>query len=277
MKKKAVFIFILLGCLLLSGCGKEAEQELLPTQAPATAVPVMAKANAHPLYETAQNLLAPYQTLLRKADAEAPYSISHTIPEDILTMLADTAEKRQAVPANGRYTFTATEESVHTYQATAMEVESGLSGNIATPDPADETPMDDSKMGDYSVQGGGTFRRTYAWDMKEDLSQGKVEITSLLNGESAGHEIFSFCLRDNGLYFVDAAADLAVNVDALESSGTYLVAVGKMTESRLDVLEYHIPSLADMPYPETLNYDTLLLSVSPLSQLIVTGDQVTFR
>lgn len=266
--KKAFLFLLLLSLLVLAGCsGQQTPPAPVQTQAPSASA---ASAPAHPLAQTAENVLSPYRECLNRIQQDAPYFISHTIPEDMFLLLAQFVQQQNLSPVGGRYTFTATEESIHTYQATGMEVETD-----ATPDPMDETPMDDTRMGDYSVQGGGAYQYTYIWDAAQDLSQGRVEIKALLNGRETGHEVFSFCLRPDGFYFVDAAADVAPTLDALESSGQYLVALGRMTESRIDILEYHIPSLADMPAPETVNLDSVKVSVTPLSSIIATKEKIT--
>lgn len=273
MMKKAVLFILLLSLIMLTGCqSPDAAPVITPTSAP-TAAPT-APASSHPLYQTARDVLSPYQECLNRIRQDAPYCISHTIPEDMFLLLAQFVEQRHISPEGGRYSFTATEESIHTYQATAMEV-ALQSDAETTPDPADETPMDVTRMGDYSVQGGGKYQYTYIWDAAQDLSQGRVEIKTLLNGEEKGYEVFSFCLRPDGFFFVDAAADVAATLDALESSGQYLVALGCLTENRIDLVEYHIPSLADMPAPEIVNLDSVKLSVTPLSSLIATKDSVT--
>lgn len=270
MKQKLWIFYVILTMFAFCGCSG---QKAAPTPMESvTAAPAMASTSLHPAAQTAQDVLSSYQALMDKTAEEAPASISHTIPEDMFALLARYADHMNVTPQNGRYTFTAVEESTHAYQASGMEMEMGT-----TPDPSDETPMDDTRMGDYSVQGGGQYKRTMLFDVAEDLSQGRIEITNLLNGENTGHEIYTFARRSDGFYFADAAADLSVTLDILQSSGTYLVAIGRLSESKVEVAEYHVASLDLLPSPDNMDFDSLKNTQELLSYLCTDKDTTTFR
>lgn len=274
MKKKSLLLPALMLCLLLAGCGK---QDTAPTQTQPTAAPVAAAPieSTHPLGTLAQQVMAPYDSILYQIDAAGTPSISHTIPGDMFKQLSQAAQRQQALPHGGRYTFTTLQSSTHTYQATAMEATAALT-DTSTPNPSDETPMDGTKMGDYAVTGGGRYERTFQWDVAQDLSQGRIEITTVLNGQNTGSEVFLFSRRSDGLYFVDAAADLTVDVDILQSSGTYLVAAGRMTNDAVDILEYHVTGLEQLPIPELMDFDNLRYTIDAMTTLHATPDNVSF-
>ena len=270
-QKLCIFLGILM-MFILCGCSGQNNAPVPPAEPSASAAG--ASVSGHPIAKTAADVLSPYRVLLDKTSAEAPYSISHTIPQDMFSLLSRTAENMHVSPTGGRYAFTSVEESSHAYQATGMEVENKAA---PTSDPSDETPMDATRMGDYSVQGGGAYKRTILFDVAEDLSQGRIEITNLLNGENTGHEVYTFVRRNDGFYFVDAAADLSVHLDTLASSGTYFVAIGRMTGEKVEVVEYHIASLAEMPQPESMDFDYLKNTVDKLSYLNCDKNKATFQ
>ncbi len=272
-QKMGMMLFILWICLL-SGCSAPPAADTPMTEV--SAAPAMATHSSHPTGEQSRELLASYAALLQRIDQEASASISHTIPEDMFLLLARYAEEMNITPAGGRYAFTAVEESTHSYRATGMEVEGNTAPNV-TPDPADETPMDQSRMGDYSVSGGGSYKRTFHFDVAEDLTQGAIRITTALNGQDTGTEYYAFCLRPDGFHFADAAGDFAVELDALSASGTYLVAAGRMTKEKIQVVEYHISSLDDFPAPESMDFDGLKNRVERLSFLSADQQSVTFQ
>lgn len=276
MKRIFAFCMLIVLVTVLCGCSSQPKPVSAPAQNTATAQPAFSFDTSHPLGEAASVLLSPYEKCLLNIDIQGVPSISHRIPEEMFALLVDNAAARNAVPAGGKYTFSAVQTSTHTYQATAMEATAGLVPN-ATPAPGEETPMDSTKMGDYTVSGGGVYHRTYLWDVQEDLSRGTVEIITTLNGESTGHETFAFAKRSDGFYFVDAAKDLMVNLDTLQDSGTFLVAVGKMTQQQIEVVEYHVSGLHEVPQPENLDFDWLKNTTDRLSYLCATPDTVTFQ
>lgn len=274
MKKCLLMLGLLVLCLTLCSCGSGKETDpQLPESTPA---PALSFSGNHPLAQTAAQVLSPYVACLRQVDENHLPSISHRIPEDMFSLLVTGAENNGAAAEAGRYVFAARNDSTHTYQVTAMESTSAAS-YAATPNPADETPMDNTKMGDYVASGGGTYHRTYLMDVQEDLSQGSIELTTTLNGENAGHEIYTFFLRSDGFYFVDAAADLSVSLDTLESSGQYLVTVGRLTESKAEILEYHVNSLEEVPSPESLDFEWLKNTTDRLSYLCATPEGATLQ
>ena len=274
---KRICLFFLLAALVIMLCSCAAPQEAAPASQ-ATAAPARASAfpQDHPLGVTAREVLSPYESCLQNIDAKAIPSISHNIPRDMFSQLISSARAQNITASGGRYAFTSVQTGTHTYQATAMEATDGLDP-FATPAPGNETPMDSTKMGDYSVTGGGVYHRTHLWDVKEDLSQGSIEIITTLNGESAGHETFAFARRNDGFYFVDAAQDLAVTLDTLQSSGTYLVAVGRFTQDRVEVVEYHVQNLYEAPDPASMDFDAIKNTVNQVSYLSATPNQVDFQ
>lgn len=275
MKRILLFLLVLALMMALCGCGKK--QQPASTSSPSSAaLPGMTFDATHPLGTAAARLLSPYEACLRQVDATGVPSISHQLPEDMFTLLIHHAAAQNITPKGGRYAFTTVQTSTNFYEATAMEATAGLDIH-ATPAPGEETPMDLSKMGDYSVKGGGVYHRTYLWDVQEDLSCGTIEIITTLNGENAGHETFSFAQRSDGFYFVDAAPDLAVSLDTLQSSGTYLVAVGRLTENQVEVVEYHVENLYQAPQPQNVDFDALKNTVQTDSYLFATKDQVIFE
>lgn len=274
---KRMLLFFLMLSLTLALCSCAAPQETPPvqhTQAPS--VPSDAFPQDHPLGAAAVQILSPYDTCLQHVAAQGVPSISHRIPQDMFTQLIASAQAQNITAAGGRYAFTTVQTGTHTYQATAMEAIQGLDP-FATPAPGDETPMDSTKMGDYSVTGGGVYHRTHLWDVQEDLSQGSIEIITTLNGESAGYETFAFSNRSDGFYFVDASPDFTVSLDTLQTGSTYLVAAGRFTQSRVEVVEYHVQNLHEAPDPASMDFDAIRNSVDRVSYLNATIDQVTYE
>lgn len=274
---KRIGLFLTLAALTVVLCSCAAPQETAPVPQ-ATAAPAQALSfpQDHPLGAAASQVLSPYESCLQNIAAQGVTSISHRIPQDMFSQLISSAQAQNITAAGSRYSFTTVQTGTHTYQATAMEATDGLDP-FATPEPGNETPMDSTRMGDYSVTGGGVYHRTHLWDVKEDLSQGSIEIITTLNGESAGHETFTFASRSDGFYFVDVAPDLAVTLDTLQSSGTYLVAVGRFTPERVEVVEYHVQNLYEAPDPASMDFDAIKNTVNQVSYLNATQDQVVFH
>lgn len=275
MKRIGLSLLLLITALLLCSCAAPQEApSSQPTQAPAA--PSSLFPTDHPLGQAAEQVLSPYDACILNISAQGVPSVSHRIPQDMFTQLIASTQAQNITAAGGRYTFTSVQTGTHVYQATAMEATQDLDP-FATPAPGDETPMDSTKMGDYSVTGGGIYHRTHLWDVKEDLSQGSIEIITTLNGENAGYETFTFANRSDGFYFVDAAPDFAVSLDTLESSGTYLVAVGRFTKDRVEVVEYHVQSLHEAPDPASMDFDAIKNTVTQVSCLSATPNQVDFH
>ena len=275
MKQFRFFLLMMTAALILCSCA--APQETTPVQLTQTpAAPSALFPKDHPLGQAAEQVLSPYDACMQSITAKGVPSISHRIPQDMFTQLIASTQAQNITAAGGRYTFTSVQTGTHTYQATAMEVTQDLDP-FATPAPGDETPMDSTKMGDFSVTGGGLYHRTHLWDVKEDLSQGSIEIITTLNGESAGYETFTFANRSDGFYFVDAAPDFTVSLDTLQTDSTYLVAVGRFTENRVEVVEYHIQNLYEAPDPASMDFDAIKNSVTRVSLLSATKDQVTWE
>ena len=161
--------------LLLSGCGASTPQSTpvpSPTPIALEAPAILAQGQ---LADTARALMAPYEQYLSKVALVSKNNLSYTIPSDLFSKMALDSHETNALPQNGRYQFTWRQSGQHAYQATALEVQQYLE-SLSTADPeAAPIPaetMDDQKMGDYVVSGGGMFDRIYVYDVAEDLSSG---------------------------------------------------------------------------------------------------------
>lgn len=258
---------------LLSGCS--APQETVPTPTPPVVEAPQIEAEGT-LADTARRRMEPYQDQLNRVSLQCEGNLTYTIPGDLIAKMARDAEEMGAEPVDGRYQFTWRQSSQHTYTATGLEVQEEIDASPTEhPDSVTaDTPMDDQKMGDFVASGGGLFARSYAYDAAADLSAGTAEITDTLNGEITGHELFSFAMRGDALYFVDAALELTAALDELENQGIYLVAVGILEKNRVEIVEYQVTSSADIPEAASLEWDRLLASVVPLTRLTAQGDQV---
>ena len=148
----------------------------------------------------------------------------------------------------------------------------------ATPSPdviaQDYDPMEDQNTGDFVAAGGGDYDRSYAYDVASDLSSGSIEITNTLNGEITGHELFTFCVWQNQLLFSYGAMELTANLDTLESTGTYLVTIGKIEKNAADIIDYLVYSKSDIPNAVTMDFGTLAASVSPSARISGRGNQI---
>ena len=65
----------------------------------------------------------------------------------------------------------------------------------------------------------------------------------------------------------DAALDLTANLDTLESLGVYLVAAGRLQKNRVDIIEYQVSSLSDVPSAAAMDWDRLKSTVTPLDAI----------
>ena len=261
--------------LLLSGCGAPQEPVQEPTQTPPVVDAPQIEATGT-LADAARRRMAPYQDQLNLVAPQCKGNLTYTIPGDLIAKMARDAEETGTEPVDGRYQFTWRQSSLNTYAATGLEVQEKIDASPTT-DPESvtaDTPMDDQKMGDFAASGGGLFERSYTYDVAADLSAGTAEITDALNDENTGHELFSFAMRGDALYFVDAALDLTASLDALESRGVYLVAVGILEKDRVEIVEYQVASRADIPSAALLDWDQLVGSVTPITRLTARGDQV---
>ena len=274
MRKRYLWIILLLSALLLSGCGAKKEAESAPASTSAADSQPTARPQGQ-LAETARTILAVYEQELGFVASQSPYNLTYTIPGDILNQMALDAQETGAVPADGRYVFTRRESGRFTYESTSEEaLNEWTDEEAATPDPAEEAPMDSQLNGDYAVSGGGLFDRVRSYDAAEDLTSGVVEITDSLNGAVTGSERFSFALRGQELYFTDATLDQTSDMDGVQMQEGYLAAVGVLRPDGLDIVEYRISDLALLPDPATLNWASFSVSVTPQTSLSAQGDQV---
>ena len=213
-------------------------------------------------------LMAPYAETLALAAEKCGGSLAYTIPGDILNQMALDAEATGAEPREGRWRFTRREAGDYSYEATAWDAMDQYAQETgATPDPADETPLDSQLNGDYAVSGGGLFDRERTYDVSEDLSGGTAVFTDTLNGQTTGYELFRFCVRNGVIIFADAALDTAVQEGGESAPDSYLAAVGTLRTDGMELVEYQISDPDQLPDPGTLDWSRFLLSVSPLSHV----------
>ena len=264
MKTWCVLAMLILTALLLSGCGASTapDDEAVPTAPAATPLPTAAVKGE--VADQVRALLSPYEGALAQAAAQYPDSIAYTIPGDVLMQMAQDAVDLSVKASGGRYAFSWHSQVESTYVATMDDAQQEMDLLLpdVTPDPANDSPIDKEQFGDYAVAGGGLFDRTRAYDMAENLQSGSADFSEFLNNEQTGHELFSFALRGNELYFVDATLDVAADLDELVIRDGYLVTVGVLRATGLDILEYHVDGQGAIPDPASLSLNQLLSSVT---------------
>lgn len=277
MKKYALLILLCL-CLLLSGCGGNSgpatpDATPVPTAEPRPASTVGAQG---PLAEAAKALMAPYQEEIDAVARQCPMLLTYLIPGDLISQMAKDANEVGAQPADGRYAFTWRQSGNHTYTASALEISQIEALAEASPDPYSvvDPVLDNQQMGDFSATGGGVFDRARVYDVDQKLQNGKIEITDLLNGAATGHEVFTFTVAGGCLYFVDAILDQAVDMDGLTATERYLVAAGVIGGRSLDIMEFTVPTLSQVPAASPESWGRIAASASPLSRLKAEGDRV---
>ncbi len=274
MKKWCVWAALLLAALLLSGCGASSPDDAEGAGAPGDAVstPLPTAEVKGEMADKVRALLSPYEGALQQAARDNPDSLACTIPEDVLMQMARDAAALNAAASGGRYVFSWQSRVESTYVATMDDAQEEMDILLpgVTPDPANDAPIDSQQFGDYSVNGGGLYERTRSWDMAENLISGSGEITELLNDTLTGHELFSFALRGNELYFVDATLDVVTDLDELLIREGYLVTAGVLRANGLEIIEYHVGSQSQIPDPAAMSLAQLLSSVTPDNRIIVT-------
>ena len=270
-KRKGLLILLLGAALALSGCGEQTN-EASPTAGPENGQeqPASAMAQAQgPLGDAVRALMEPYTDALSQAAEKSGESLAYTIPGDLLNQMALDAEAEGIQAKEGRWRFTRRDSGAYAYEATAWEaMDQYVPEDGSTPNPADETPLDSQLNGDYAVSGGGLFERTRDYDVAEDLSGGTVTLTDFLNGQPTGSELLCFCVRNGEIIFADAALDTTVQDGAATGDG-YLAAVGVLRADGLEVVEYRLASLDELPDPAALNFSSFLRTVTPLSHLSI--------
>lgn len=269
MRKRKVLaaLALTLAALTLGGCGEKASEPSPSPTAQTEAAPTAAPKGA--LAEKVNGLMAAYRDELNLVAQQGPRLLAYAIPEEIFQQMALDAQASGAEAAEGRWRFSRQEGGQYAYETDAQEALDQLAGGAAqaTPDPADEAPMDNQLNGDYAVTGGGLFSHTRTYDVSEDLSAGSAEFTDTLNGEITGREVFRFCVRSGELYFADAALDLAADKDSLNIREGYLASVGVLRSDGLEAVEYRLKDLEELPDPAALNWNSFLSSVTPLRTL----------
>lgn len=275
---KKMQLTVMLACLLLFFCACSADpgNKQLPSPTP----PIINAPEIHAegaLAGAARNLLSPYEEYLDQVALKCNNNLSYTIPGDMMDKMARDAQELHIDPVNGRYQFTWKQEGQHTYLLTGLDVQQELSVS-ATPAPLiipdHMNPMEDQNTGDYTAAGGGDFKRTYVYDVAADLSSGSIEITNMLNEEITGHEIFSFCLWNEELYFAYGAMELTASLDLLENTGSYLVTIGKFEKHAVETADYLVHSRDEIPNAFTMDFDQLLSSIHPLARISANGNKI---
>lgn len=267
-KRKGMLILLLIAALALSGCGEQKETAS-PTAAPDAGQEiggsVLAQAQGE-LADSVRTLMAPYAETLAQAAQKSGESLGYTIPGDILAQMALDAVAAGAEAQEGRWRFTWHEAGDYSYEATAWDAMDQYTQSDATPDPADETPLDSQLTGDYAVTGGGLFDRERAYDVSANLSGGTAVFTDTLNGQTTGYELFRFCARNGELVFADAVLNTTVQ-DGAATGDSYLAAVGVLRKDGLELVEYLIQDPDQLPDPGTLDWSRFLLSITPVSHV----------
>lgn len=268
-KRKGLLILLLIAALALSGCGEQKE-DASPTAGPEAGQEQDGSALAQAqgaLADSVRALMEPYAETLAQAEQKNVESLAYTIPGDILTQMALDAEAAGAEAREDRWRFTWRQAGDYSYEATAWDAMDQYAQTSATPDPADETPLDSQLTGDYAVTGGGMFDRERTYDVAADLSGGTAVFTDTLNGQTTGYELFRFRVRSGELIFADAALDAAVQDDGISAGNSYLAAVGVLRKDGLELVEYTIQDPEQLPDPGTLDWSRFLLSVSPVTHV----------
>ena len=276
MRKKWIWAALMVCAFMLTGCqGKEKEEAAAPQPTEEAAAALNEREDGGPVQRLANAVMDPYGQELSLVSQHSLYNLTFTIPGDMIQQLARDAEEISAQPVNGRYQFLRRQEGNYAYQSTVEEAMGTEPPLTVTPDPENEAPMDSQLMGDYTASGGGLFNRVRAYDVSEDLSSGKVEISDTLNGNRTGHEAFSYAVRGQELYFVDAVLDMTADMDGVAIGGGYLAAAGVLRPDGLDIIEYRLADLSQLPDPGQMNWSSLAASVEIISRLTAEGENVT--
>ena len=271
MEKRKIAAALLACSLLLAGCAKEEQPVEAPSPTPEhMEAPVILGESA--AAEAARRLMAPYEQEIGKVSIRTYSNLTYAIPVNFFNQFIADAQAAGEQPRDGYYRFMWRQGGDYTYQTT---VDDAPELETVTAAPGDETPMDNQLNGDYEVSGGGRFERARTYEITEDLTRGRAEISDTLNGAVTGHEYFSFCQRGEELYFVDATLNLTINSLGTTASEGYLMAVGVLRQDSLEILEYELKDTSQLPDPATLDWAQLIAHVTPVSRISAQGDQIT--
>lgn len=271
MRKQKTICLLMLLMLLLSSCGKEEEKEAAPSPTPEhLEAPVITGEGA--LADAARAVMYIYADELSAVAAGSPENLTYAIPVSMVNQFILDAKASGAEPSDGYYRFSWTQRGDYTYETTVDDAP--LLG-AATPDPRDETPMDNQLNGDYLVSGGGLFERVRSYDIAQTVARGRMEISDSLNGEVTGHEYFAFCVRDGNLYFVDATLNFTIDQTGESNQAGFLAAVGVLRVDSLEIVECVFASPEEFPDPSKMNWQEFIAWVKPLSRLSAQGENVT--
>ncbi len=274
MKQKLLILLLVLCATALCGCASSAPAPEATETLPPLDVPQVEAQGA--AARAARAMLAPYDDQLQKIADAGTGNISYTIPGSLLDKMTADAETMNVSPEGGCYRFTWRQSGDYTYSVSAQDVQAALASEEAeaSPTPESDTPRSDSYLGDDTTLGGGSIDRAYVYDTAADFSEGRIEITETLNGETTGNEIFTFVKRGDVLYFTDAAPLLTADLDALEISDEFLVVIGRFEKNRVEIIEYQAPA-ANIPDAASMDFDALAASVRPVTHLVAQGNSVT--
>ena len=272
MRKHFVLWLLLLIPLLLAACGKEEVKEVSPSPTPEHLEAPVIQGEGK-LAETAKNIMSAYEEELHAVAAKSLNNLTYTIPGNVINQFIQDAQASGSEPADGYYRFSWTQSGDYTYETT---VDDAPEIDAVTPDPRDEAPMDNQLNGDYEVSGGGRFERVRSYEFAETVTRGRMEISDSLNGEITGHEYFAFSVRDDSLYFVDAALNIIIDESGLHEQDGFIAAVGVLRPDGLDILECAYTDPKQFPDPAKVNWSEFTASIHPITRLSAQGENVTF-
>ena len=246
--------------LLLSACGAR-DSGASPTDPPprAASTPFGSAVRGGALSDKLLAHLTPLKDLFNALGQKCFRAYGWTIPRDMLTQCASDIATHHISEEDGLQVCTAVHASRAEYTASGMD--DGLpSQSLSTLTPEEKREdaegtgdMDTSLMGDFVGSGGGDYVRTVVMRLAPDASFGTAETDLTLNGAQSGRESFVFLVRDNTLYFYDAAQ----NVTAFDQDGntlgdvSWLITCGQLSPRGADVAEYAADSF-ELPLPEAL-------------------------
>lgn len=272
MRKQKIICLLFLIVLLLNGCGKKEEPvDVSPSATPEhMEAPVIVGESA--LAKTAKSVMSVYADELSAVAARSLDNFTYTIPVSILNQFILDVQASGTEPEDGNYRFSWTQRGDYTYETT---VDDAPEIDAVTPDPHDETPMDNQLNGDYAVSGGGLFERVRSYDFSQTVTRGRMEISDSLNGQMTGHEYFAFSVRDGIFYFVDATLNFSIGNDGASAQQGFLTAVGVLRSDSLEIIECEFTDPEQFPDPSRMNWAEFSAWVKPLSRLYAQGENVT--
>ena len=270
-KRKGLWALMLCLPLMLAGCGKNETADVSPSPTPEHLEAPVIQGEGK-LAETAKAVMAPYANELSAVAARSLENLTYSIPGHVINQFIKDVQDSGTEPSDGYYRFSWSQSGNYFYETT---VDDAPEIDAVTPDPRDEAPMDNQLNGDYAVSGGGRFERVRSYEFAETVTRGRMEISDSLNGETTGHEFFSFSVRDGNFYFVDATLNITIDETGLDEQKGFITAVGVLRPDGLDILECAHASPDQFPDPAKVNWADYTASQTPLSRLSAQGENVT--